>query len=56
VIKKNLYEHFGVKEYWIIDPATKETTGYQWHNGSYRELKSLKGTIDSKLLKKVIEF
>jgi Uma2 family endonuclease len=56
VIKKNLYEHFGVKEYWIIDPATKETTGYQWQNGSYRELKSLKGTIDSKLLKKVIEF
>ncbi|MFM9840492.1 MAG: Uma2 family endonuclease [Cyclobacteriaceae bacterium] len=28
-IKKNLYEKFGVKEYWIIDPTTKEVSIYQ---------------------------
>jgi Uma2 family endonuclease len=52
VIKKELYERFGVKEYWIIDPATQETTGYQLKNGSYQQLKSLAGVIDSPMLKK----
>jgi Uma2 family endonuclease len=34
VIKKELYEKFGVKEYWIIDPATKESIVYQL-NGNH---------------------
>jgi Uma2 family endonuclease len=35
VTKKELYEKFGVKEYWIIDPATKEAFVYQLENKQY---------------------
>jgi Uma2 family endonuclease len=35
VTKKELYEKFGVKEYWIIDPTTKEALVYQLENKQY---------------------
>ncbi|MBR2215245.1 MAG: Uma2 family endonuclease [Selenomonadaceae bacterium] len=35
-IKKNIYEKYGVKEYWIIDPVAKNIIVHLWKNGKYR--------------------
>ena len=35
--KKNLYEKFGVPEYWIVSPETKETVGFFLKDGKYTE-------------------
>ena len=35
VKKKNLYEKFGVKEYWIVDPQTKAIIAYTLGSGKY---------------------
>jgi Uma2 family endonuclease len=55
-IKKNLYEKFGVKEYWAIDPLTKEVLGYFLIDGKYLDAEMLKGKIASKLLSKTFIF
>jgi Uma2 family endonuclease len=47
--KKDLYERFGVKEYWIVDPSTKLSTGYQLQRGAYKSLESSHGKIMSAL-------
>jgi len=56
VTKKELYEKFGVKEYWIVDPATKQTIGYTLREGVYQKLESEKGKIDSILLDRSFSF
>jgi Uma2 family endonuclease len=54
--KKELYETFGVKEYFIVDPDTKEVIAY-YHDGSrYIKQESKKGKIISKLLGGEFEF
>ena len=50
VKKKNLYEKFGVKEYWIIDPQTKESIGYTLDGKVYKEFFRSTGEITSRLL------
>ena len=54
--KKELYEQFGVHEYWIIDPSTKETIGYTLQNGKYVEFFRDSGKIRSKLLNESFAF
>ncbi len=56
ITKKNLYEKFGVKEYWIVDPATKETTVYQLQNNSYELVGKEIGKAQSVLLNHQFEF
>ncbi len=56
VTKKNLYEKFGVGEYWIIDPETKQSTGYQLEDGQYREFYQSQGNIQSALLNAQFKF
>jgi Uma2 family endonuclease len=36
VRKKNLYEKFGVKEYWIVDPDTQQASVFSLQNQKYQ--------------------
>lgn len=54
--KKHLYEKFRVKEYWIIDPKSKHTTGYALYERSYRVIFEGEGKIQSNLLKNEFSF
>ena len=36
-LKKGLYEKFGVPEYWIVSPTTRECIGYRLQDGKYGE-------------------
>jgi Uma2 family endonuclease len=54
--KKDLYEHFGVKEYWIIDPETKLALIYKLLDGRYQSIGDNIGSIHSHLLETTIEF
>ncbi len=48
--KKNLYEKFGVQEYWVVNPESKETVGFVLKNGKYVESGRSMGKIHSVLL------
>jgi Uma2 family endonuclease len=55
-VKKQLYEKFGVKEYWIIDPDSKTTTGYSFTNNKLIEIGEFEGELKSILLKQSFIF
>jgi Uma2 family endonuclease len=54
--KKTVYERCGVKEYWIVDPATKAVNGYALQQGRFAELEAATGVIHSLLLHTSLEF
>jgi Uma2 family endonuclease len=56
VLKKDLYQRFGVKEYWIINPETKEATGFTLKEDKYIAISQFSGKISSSLLNSDFNF
>jgi len=56
VKKKDLYEKFGVKEYWVVDPETKLAIGFEWKENGYVKISEEIGKIQSRLLKEDFAF
>ena len=56
VVKKELYEKFGVKEYWIVEPFSKEVTVYKLQGSSYILASKEIGKVHSPLLSYQFEF
>ncbi len=56
VTKKGLYQKFKVKEYWVIDPATRKANGFSLSGNSYKPLLESTGKISSLLLNGTFKF
>jgi Uma2 family endonuclease len=56
VKKKNVYEACGVKEYFIVEPGTREVLSYFHTNVKFEKRTTQKGKIVSRLLKKTFKF
>lgn len=56
IIKKNLYEKFGVQEYFIVDPETKSVIHYWLTTTGYQLQQATVSVLRSKLLNADFEF
>jgi len=56
VKKKLLYEQFGVKEYFVVEPSDKTVLSFYLKDGKYTEPKKQKGKFTSKQLNKTFSF
>ena len=54
--KKEIYQNYGVKEYFIVDPTNKKVKSFILKNNKYIESSETMGIIKSALLKASIEF
>ncbi len=55
-VKKAIYEKFGVKEYFIVDPQSSEVITWYFNKNKFVKQQSVKGKIKSKILKKTFSF
>ncbi len=56
IIKKNLYEKFGVQEYFIVEPETKEVIHYLLKGGIFIQLETTTAVLHSRLLNASFQF
>lgn len=56
IIKRNVYERNGVKEYFIVEPKTKEVITYYLKGKKFEKQTSKNGKLKSLLLKKTFSF
>ncbi|HXL54850.1 MAG TPA: Uma2 family endonuclease [Chitinophagaceae bacterium] len=54
--KKDVYERYGVKEYWAVDPVSKQVYFFKLVNDEYIEVETKSDIIESPLLNTAIKF
>src|SRR5438105_296318 len=54
--KLHIYEKYGVSEYFIVDPETREVIAYRLSAGKFKEAYREQGIIISKILNRQFHF